>query len=166
MKERDVLTMLLARKDNYGVTDIEHIRGRMYGVTMNGSRYNAVAVVSSFEFYTHRYHVAKHVPTLCICFVHDTVLAVPCLSLAKGNLAQAYDLPEKITDIESQRLTKMGSQVLLGMYIAGMRAAQELIDSLPKSSKIRYLNRAKALAEKPRGRPVVVVEMSSSQSER
>lgn len=163
MKERDVLRMLLARRDNYAVTQVEHIRGRMYHVTMNGSRYNAVAVVSSFEFYTHRYHVAKHVPTLCICFLHDTVLAVPCLSLAKGNLAQPYELPEKITDLESQRLTRTGSQVLLGMYIAGMRVAQEMIDSLPKSSKHRYLNRAKALAEKPRGRPVAVVKTSSSQ---
>jgi hypothetical protein len=98
-----------------------------------------------------------------VCFWHDTVLAIPCLSLAKGNFAQAYDLPEKITDIASQRFTKTGSQVLLGMYIAGMRTAQEIIDCLPKRSKIRYLNRAKALAEKLRGRPVVVMDESSRQ---
>jgi hypothetical protein len=93
-----------------------------------------------------------------VCFWHDTVLAIPCLSLAKGNFAQAYELPEKITDLETQRMTRLGSQVLLGMYIVGMRVAQEMIDALPKVSRWRYLNRAKTLAEKQPGRPVAVVK--------
>src|SRR5258708_979299 len=117
--------MLLARRENYAVTFIERLVGRIYQVTMNNEHYQAVVLVHSFQFYTLRYHLAAHVPTLVICFEHDTVLPVKCLSLLKGNLARPYELPEDIDDLRVQRRGKTGSQVLLGMYVSGVRAAQE-----------------------------------------
>src|SRR5579859_2905364 len=106
MKTKDeslVLNALLARRDNYAITHISHTNGRYYDVTMEGRRYNAVVLFSSFEFYTRRYHLADIQPNLCICMVHDTVLPIPSLGLRKSNRADAYELPEAIVDIDKQR---------------------------------------------------------------
>lgn len=157
MNEADVVRLLLARRDNYEITQLAHLKGRMYRVVMRNNHYNAVVVVSSFEYYQRRYHLAKDTPTLCICFTHNTVLPLPCLSLVKGNLALAYELPEKITDVEAQRSSQTGSQVLLGMYLSGVRLAQDLIDNLPATTRKRYLKRVEALGKRARGRPVSTV---------
>jgi hypothetical protein len=154
MTEDDVLRLLLARRDNYEISQIAHLKGRLYRVIMGEKHYTAVVLFSSFDYYQRRYHLAKQVPTLCICFSHDTVLPFPCLSLVKGNLALAYELPEKITDIETQRTSRTGSQVLLGMYLSGVRLAQDLVDSLPPTTRKRYLRRVEALGKRRRGRPV------------
>src|SRR5207248_1406212 len=106
----------------------------------NGHRYNAVVLSNSFDFYQLRYHLAKRVPDLVICFVHDTVVPVACLSLKAGRIAMPYDLPAQITNVEAQRhRSKTGSQVLLGMYLCGMRDAQVLVNRLPSRSRRRYL---------------------------
>jgi hypothetical protein len=154
MNEKDVLQLLLARRDNYEVSSVTHLRGRIYRVIMGSNHYTAVVIPSSFEYYQRRYHLANVPPTLCICLIHDTVLAIPCLSLLKGNLAHAYELPEQITDIEQQRTSRTGSQVLLGMYLTGMRVGQEMVASLPLTTKKRYLRRVQALGKRMRGRPV------------
>jgi hypothetical protein len=124
---------------------------------MKNEHYNAVVLVSSFDFYEKRYHIAENVPTLVICYEHNTVLPVPVLSLRAGNFAKSYELPDeiKIGEIETQRYSKTGSKVLLGMYISGMRWAQTYInEDLPATTRKRYLARAKALAKRPRGKPV------------
>ncbi|SRR6266571_2041462 len=157
MNELDVFRLLLARRDNYGISEIAHISGRAYSVIMAGRHYNAVVVPSSFDFYELRYHLAKHVPDLVICFQHDTVLAVSCLSMKSGRIAEPYDLPSGITDPERQRhRSKIGSQVLLGMYLCGMREAQAIIHhkDFPPRSRRRYIERARLLGKRPRGRPV------------
>jgi len=155
MTELDVFRLLLARRDNYGITEIAHISGRAYSVIMEGRRYNAVVVPDSFDFYERRYHIARYVPDLVICFQHDTVLAVTCLSLKSGRIAEPYDLPTGITDVERQRhRSKIGSQVLLGMYLCGVRTAQDIISKLPPRSKRRYIERARQLGKCTRGRPV------------
>lgn len=160
MNEADVISLLLARRENYEISQIAHLKGRMYRVVLGNNHYNAVVIVSSFEYYQRRYHLAKEVPTLCICFTHDTVLPLPCLSLVKGNFALAYELPEKITDVEQQRTSRTGSQVLLGMYLSGVRLAQDLIDSFPATTRKRYLKRVEALSRRARGRPVSTVLQS------
>src|SRR5882757_8788786 len=148
MTEADVLYLFLARVDNYSVTNVAHIRGRAYSVTMNGERYNAVVLPNSFSFYEKRYHLAKKRPDLVICFEHNTVLPVPVLSMKAGRLAQKYDLPTGITNVEQQRhRSKIGSQVLLGMYLCGMREAQELVDKFEPRTRKRYLQRAKDLGK-------------------
>ena len=155
MKESDVLRMFLARRENYVVTHISHHQGRVYTVIMDSVRYKAVVLTSSFEFYEKRYHIAMEVPTLVICYEHTTVLPVAVLSLRAGNFAQPYDLPETITDVREQRFTKIGSQVLLGQYICGVKAAQTLINMyLPATTRKRYQERAKSLAKRRRGKPV------------
>src|SRR5262249_31768955 len=126
MRSKDeslVLNSLLARRENYGVSHIAHTTGRYYDVVMDGRRYNAVVLFSSFEFYTRRYHLADIQPNLCICMVHDTVLPIPALALRRSNCAEAYDLPEVIKNISQQRQGKVGSQVLLGQYILGVHQA-------------------------------------------
>src|SRR5882762_5663075 len=102
MTELDVFRLLLARRDNYGITEIAHISGRAYSVIMEGKRYNAVVVPDSFDFYERRYHIARRVPDLVICFQHDTVLAVPVLSMKAGKMADPYDLPSGFKDVEKQ----------------------------------------------------------------
>ncbi len=154
MKEVDVLRMFLARRDNYGVSSVKHVQGRVYSVVMGGEHYQAVVLTSSFDFYEKRYHIAKDVPNLVICYVHDTVIPVKALSVQVGNLAQPYELPESITDIEQQRKGKIGSQVLLGMYKSGMRRAQIIVKELPPTTRKRYLDKAKALDKRKRGKPV------------
>jgi hypothetical protein len=122
---------------------------------MRGKTYNAVVLPTSFDFYGKRYHLARQVPDLIICFVHDTVVAVTCLSLRSGRIALPFDLPEKIKDVELQRhRSKVGSQCLLGMYLSGMRQAMAIIDRLPPRSKRRYIERARALGRRAPGRPV------------
>jgi len=124
---------------------------------MNGKHYNAVVLVSSFQFYELRYHIATQVPNLVICYEHTTVLPVAVLSLRAGNFAEPYDLPEGITpeNIDEKRLTKTGSQVLLGQYICGVKAAQTYINfDLPPTTRKRYQERAKALGKRRRGKPV------------
>jgi hypothetical protein len=152
--ETDVLRMLLARRDNYAVVGITPIRGRVYDVEIGNEHYNAVVLISSFEFYEKRYHIAEMLPTLVICFEHNTVLPIPVLSMRAGNLAKPYELPQEITDVEAQRHTKLGSQVLLGMYISGVKVAQTIINQLPESTRLRYLWRVKTLNKRKRGKPV------------
>lgn len=160
MNETDVLRMFLARRDNYGVGSITPLHGRFYDVEMNGERYTAVVLAHSFAYYMLRYHLAQVRPTLVICSVHDTVLPVPVLSTKVGNFANAYELPEEITDIEHQRTSRLGSQVLLGMYISGMKAAQTIVNGLPTSTKNRYLRKATLLGKRKRGRPVGAIQPS------
>jgi uncharacterized protein YqiB (DUF1249 family) len=155
MNELDVFRLMLARRDNYGITEIAHISGRAYSIIMVGKHYTAVVLPTSFDFYQLRYHLAMQVPTLIICFTHDTVVPVMCLSLKSGRIAMPYDLPAQITNVEAQRhRSKMGSQVLLGMYLCGVRSAQEIVNKLPARSRRRYLERARALGKRLPGRPV------------
>jgi len=162
MTEKDVLQLFYARRENYAVSHVAHRRGRLYSVTMNGEHYNAVVLTSSFQFYELRYHIAKNVPTLVICYEHNTVLPVAVLSLRAGNFAEPGDLPEAITDIEAQRFSKTGSQVLLGMYLCGHRWAQTYInEGLPPTSRKRYQARAKELAKRKKGKPVGSVVQAS-----
>lgn len=154
MKETDVLRMFLARADNYSVTSIKHTRGRAYSVVMKGQPYNAVVLSHSFQYYELKYHIARHKPDLVICYQHDSVLPIPVLSTKHGNYAEAYELPEEIIDIEEQRFSRTGSRVLLGMYISGMRRAQDIIKELKPTTRKRYLQKAKDLGKRTRGRPV------------
>jgi hypothetical protein len=155
MKETDVLHMFLARADNYEVTNIKHSRGRAYSVVMEGKGYNAVVLLNSFDYYARQYHIAKQRPDLIICYVHDTVVPIKVLSMRVGNLAEAYELPEDIEDVEAQRYSRTGSRVLLGMYISGLRRAQDIIKGLKSpTTRKRYLQKAKGLGKRRRGRPV------------
>jgi hypothetical protein len=155
--EGDVLRLLLARRDNYQVSHLAHLRGRLYQVQMNDEPYTAVVLVSSFQFYERRYHLARRVPSLVVCYEHTTVLPVPVLSLRVGNFARPYELPEAIADVAAQRKSKTGSQVLLGMYLCGMKSAVTLVTSgVPPTTRRRYLERAQALSKRARGKPVSV----------
>lgn len=156
MKEIHVLRMFLARMENYGVTRIKHIRGRVYDVVMNGEHYSAVMLVNSYAYYEDRYHIAKKKPTLVICYEHDTVLPLPALSMRYGNYAQPYELPESIEDIETQRHTRLGSKVFVGMYIVGVRLAQNMMKDFPASTRTRYKQRIEALNKRKQGSPVKV----------
>ena len=162
MKELDVLRMFVARTDNYAVSHLSFLHGRLYQVTMQGESYTAVVLISSFAYYEKRYHIAKRRPTLVICFEHTTVLPVKVLSMRAGNLAEPYELPQEITDLERQRRGKLGSQVLLGMYISGMKVAQTIINDLPDTTRKRYLKKVEALGKRKRGRPVGVPSLAPS----
>lgn len=154
MNETDVLRMFLARRENYAVNSVIPIQGRVYQVSMNGESYRAVVLLTSFDFFEKRYHIAKEVPTLVICYDHNSVLPVPVLSLRMGNLAQSYELPEAIYDIEEQRKGRIGSRVLLGMYLSGVKKAQTIVNNLPPTTRKRYLAKVKALGKRTRGKPV------------
>lgn len=154
MTERDVLRMFLARRENYAVSKITPVHGRVYEVTMNGKQYRAVVLSTSFDYYRLRYHLAEVPPTLVICFTHTTVVPIAVLSLKVGNFAQPYELPEEINDVGTQRHSQLGSQVLLGMYLAGLRTAQTMVNELPTSTKNRYLRKVKTLGRRKRGKPV------------
>jgi len=154
MKEIDILRMFEARADNYSVTNISHIRGRAYFIIMDGKHYNAVVLLNSFQYYELKYHIAKNKPTLIICYQHNTVVPIPVLSLKAGRHAKPYELPEEIDDVAEQRFTKTGCRVLLGMYMSGVRYAQDLIKELKPTTKARYLQKAKDLSTRKRGRPV------------
>lgn len=162
MIEKDVLALLMARRENYAITHIAHQKGRAYTVIMAGVQYHAVVLVSSFEYYEKRYHIAKSVPSLVICYEHNTVLPIPVLSLRAGNLAEPYELPETINNIAAQRFTKTGSRVLLGQYMCGVKDAQSYINNeLPTTTRKRYLTRAKELAKRKRGKPVGHIKKAS-----
>jgi hypothetical protein len=164
VKESDVLRMFLARADNYNVTAITHTRGRAYSVVMGGKTYNAVLLLHSFQYYELQYHIARHKPDLVICYMHDSVLPIPVLSMRVGNLAEPYDLPEDIEDVKSQRFSRTGSRVLLGMYVSGLRQAQEIIKDLKPTTRKRYLQKAKELGKRKRGRPVDTQQSHSKAS--
>jgi len=157
-----VLRMFLARADNYSVTSIKHSRGRAYSVVMEGTHYNAVVLSHSFDYYSLKYHIARQRPDMVICYVHDSVLPIKVLSMRVGNLAEAYELPEDIEDVEAQRCSRTGSRVLLGMYISGLRKAQDIIKKLKPTTRKRYLQKAKDLGKRRRGRPVDTQKGDSS----
>ena len=157
MNELEVFRLLLARRDNYHISEIRHTGGRAYSLIMEGRTYRAVILSRSFDFYEMRYHLGKRVPDLVICFQHDSVLPIEVLSLKSSRKADAYELPAHITNVEQQRhRSKVGSQVLLGMYLCGMRDAQKIIHhkDFPKTTRKRYLQRAKELSNRRPGRPV------------
>lgn len=155
-KEAEVFRLLWAGQDSYEVSDIEHISARTYSLVMKGQYYNAVILPTSFDFYEKRYHIAKHVPNLVICFTNNTVLPVPVLSVKDGNYTESCKMPEEIENLEEQRHSKTGSQVLLGMYLCGIQEAQDIIHDkdFPKSTRNRYLQKARELGKRKRGRPV------------
>lgn len=156
MKEIHVLRMFLARMDNYGVTHIAHVRGRIYEVVMNGQQHKAVLLVNSYSYYDDRYHIAKNKPTMVICYEHDTVLPIPALSMRYGNYAKSYERPEGIKDIVAQRHTRLGSKVFIGMYITGFRIAQDMMKDFPPSTRTRYKQRIEALNKRKQGSQVKV----------
>ena len=159
MNELDVFRLLLARRDNYDISEIVPIGGRAYSIVMRGRRYTAVVLSSSFQFYELRYHIAKQLPDLVICFQHDTVLAIPVLSMKASKLADPCDLPTGITDVKRQRhRSKIGSQCLLGMYLCGMKSAQDIIHhkDFPPRTRRRYIERARELGRRRPGRPVSI----------
>jgi len=157
MNEMEVFGLLLARRDNYHVDEIHHISGRAYSITIAGRTYRAIIVTRSFDFYEMRYHLGKRVPDLIICYQHDTVVPIAALSLKASRIANPYELPAHITNVEQQRHhSKVGSQVLLGMYLCGMRDAQKIIHhkDFPPRTRRRYLQRARELGRRKPGRPV------------
>lgn len=159
MTESEVFRLLITRRENYGITEIHHISGRSYSLVMGGRTYRAVILSRSFDFYEMRYHLGKRLPDLVICHQHDTVLPIEVLSLKASRKADAYELPAHITNVEHQRhRSKTGSQVLLGMYLCGMRDAQKIIHhkDFPKTTRKRYLQRAKELSNRRPGRPVSI----------
>lgn len=161
----EVFHLLIARRDNYSISKIQHVSGRVYSITMEGQHYNAVVLPNSFDFYEKRYHLAKQIPDLVVCFQHDTVVAVKCLSLKSGRIADPFALPSYITDVEKQRhRSKVGSQALLGMYLCGMRTAQILVNGFKATTRKRYIERAQELSKRKRGRPVRSGSVPSSKT--
>jgi hypothetical protein len=157
MTEREVLNLLLARRDNYGISEVIHTFGRAYSIKMGSKMYTAVILPTAFFFYQMRYHLLKHVPDLVVCFLHDTVVPIKCIALKAGHIAEPYDLPEHITDVKIQRhKSKIGSQCLLGMYLCGMKEAQKLVDNFKPTTRKRYIARARELSKRRPGRPVEV----------
>ncbi len=156
MKEVDVIGLLLARRDNYEVGSIKPFHGNMYSITMQSKDYTAVVLLASFDYYKKRYHLAKVLPSLVICFEHNTVLPIPVLSLRAGNLAKPYELPLSIDlpDLEVKRRSKLAHKVLLGMSLSGLRKAQDILRELPETTRRRYTSELKALGKRERGRPV------------
>lgn len=156
MKETDVLGLLLARRENYAVGSIRPFHGNMYHVTMQSQDYTAVVLLTSFDYYEKRYHLGKVLPSLVVCFEHNTVLPVPVLSLRAGNLAKEYELPisVELSDLEVKRRSKLAHKVLLGMSMSGMKAAQAIVRKLPETTQRRYTSEIKALGKRGRGRPV------------
>ena len=154
MKVTDVMGLFLARRENYNVSDIRHLHGDMWHVTMEGKPYTAVVLLKSFEYYEKRYHLAKEVPTLVLCFQHNTALPIHALALREGEFTKPFELPTEITDIEVQRVTKQGHKVLLGMYLSGMKIAQDMVRNLPPTTRKRYLSEAETYGKRTRGKPV------------
>lgn len=156
MKEIDVVGLLLARRENYDVGSVNAFYGNTYTVMMGGRSYNAVVLVASFDYYVRRYHMAKVLPTLVICFEHTTVLPIPVLSLKGGNLAQAYELPQDVSleDLQVTRRSKLAHKVLLGMSLSGMNVAKNILRDLPETTRRRYTGEIKSFGKRGRGRPV------------
>lgn len=157
ISEDDVLKIFLARRNSYNVSHIEHVKGRAYNITKEGKRYNAVVLPTSFAFYEKRYHLAKKMPDLVICFRHDTVLPVPCLSMEYSCLANPCDIPHRIKNLDQQRhRSKLGSRVVLGAYLCGTQEAQTVLANSHPTTRKRYVEKAKALGKRKRGRPVSI----------
>ena len=154
MKVSDVMGLFLARRENYKASDIRHLHGDMYALAMHGKTYTAVVLLASFDYYAKRYHLAKDAPDLVICFQHNTALPISALAMRDGEIAAPYELPSAITDITVQRVSKLGHKVLLGMYLSGMRLAQDIVKYLPDTTRKRYLVEAEAYGKRKRGKPV------------
>jgi hypothetical protein len=157
MTEREVLNLLLARRDNYDITEIRHVFGRAYSLVMNNRELIALVLPRAFDFYEMRYHLCKELPDMVICHQQDTVLAMACIDLKSGRIAEPYALPNKIRNVEEQRhRSKTGSQCLLGMLMCGVKMAHSILDRLPATTAKRYRARAKALSKRRPGKPVVI----------
>ena len=64
-------------------------------------------------------------------------------------------MPVHITNVDQQRhRSKVGSQVLLGMYLCGMVEAQVLVNKFKPTTRKRYVERATELGRRRPGRPV------------
>ena len=154
MNVSEVLGLFLARRENYSVSTIRHLHGDMYSLVMDGQSYTAVVLLKSFDYYVKRYHLAKNVPTLVICFQHNTALPIHALAMLDGEITKPFELPSEITDIEVQRVTKLGHKVLLGMYLSGMKLAQDMVKHLPDTTRKRYVREAETYGKRTRGKPV------------
>jgi len=115
--------------------------------------YMAVILPTSFDWWRKRYHLAKHKPTLIICYEHTTCINVPVLALHDGYLYAPCHFPPWFHDY-ADRTTQKGKQVFIGALLSGVASAFDALDKLPRSTQYRYRNDLKSLRRKKRGRPV------------
>lgn len=159
--------MLLSRQDTYNLLLAQLRSLELHVMTYHSQwlldvevaeggehkRYTAVILATSFDYWRYRYHLAKHPPTLVICYEHDTCINVPVLSLHDGYLYAPCHFPSWFGDYEA-RATRRGKQIFLGALLSGVGSAFAALDRLPRSTRYRYHNDLKLLRRRKRGRPV------------
>jgi len=122
-------------------------------VSITGQSYRALVLARSRDFWLQRIHLHRTRPTLVICYQHDTCLPCAALALDEGYLYEGGELPHWYAP--PKRFTARGHMVLLGQLLSGVDAGFLQLETLPRSTRYRYLSRMKQLMHNRAGRPLV-----------
>lgn len=126
------------------------------GDTGTAEAYTAWLCERSSDYWTERVHLLDidgHI-NLVVCLKHDSCLPLRVLALDTGTLYGARNTPAWYTP--EKRTTWTGSAVFLGQLLSGVAEAYQALDTLPRSTRYRYLARVKSTLKGKRGRPVRV----------
>lgn len=116
--------------------------------------YRSLVLARSSDYWQQRIHLQRKRPELVICSEHDTCLPCAVLALDEGYQYQPYDLPHWYSP--EKRGSARGSTVLLGQLLSGSEAGFQHLETLPRSTRYRYLARMSHLIQNRVGRPLIV----------
>lgn len=155
--ERLPVTQLLLAQASALNIRIEAVgKGRCIGLCIGTEHYHAWLCNRSSDYWTARVSLLDTPGrvNLVVCETHDSVLPIRVLSLDSGTLYGALKPPAWYAP--EKRGTRSGSTVFLGQLLSGVAEAYTTLDTLPESTRYRYLARVKAILRGKRGRPVRV----------
>ena len=122
-------------------------------VSVEGKPYRSLILSHSSEYWKQRLHLHRRRPELVICYQHDTCLPCAALALDEGFLYAPGELPHWFRP--EKRFTTRGHMVLLGQLLAGNEAGFQQIETLPRSTRYRYLAEMKRFMQNRTGRPLI-----------
>ena len=153
MDRRETLNLFLSHAPALHIALLRVYSTYSLEVEITGQSYRALVLARSSDFWIQRIHLQRMRPSLVICYQHDTCNPCAALALDEGYLYADCELPHWYTP--EKRFTKRGHMVLLGQLLSGVEAGFQQLETLPRSTRYRYLAQIKHFMQNRAGRPLV-----------
>lgn len=153
MNREQVLNLFLTHQAALHISVEKVFTSYVIQASVEGKSFRAVILVRSSDYWQQRLHLNRARVGLVIAYQHDTCLPCAALALDEGFLYAPGELPHWYTP--DKRFTTRGHMVLLGQLLAGNDAGYQQVESLPRSTRYRYLAEVKRFMQNRQGRPLI-----------
>jgi hypothetical protein len=153
MDRRQTFNLFLTHRQALQVTLEQVYTSYSLQVSVEGTSYRATILSASSEYWKQRLHLHRTKPALLICYRHETCVPCRVLDLSEGYLYAPCELPRWYEP--SKRFTTRGHMVLLGQLLSGVESGFVQLETLPRSTRYRYLADMKRFMHNRTGRPLV-----------